>query len=218
MSQDEPNPRTDKVGTEGSDPGQASPGDAPAEGASRLEEADGALPAPHPSSDSGQTTDEAAEPGAGEPSSEAAHADGDSASKTATAPRKETWTNTLLWLAGILVVLGIELYIYGHDGYIQVCVGIDQITKFEIRHEVKTKANAKYHPFCAERLNLGMWGSSDEHAKAALEQACHAAARVVGMERKQNCLRNDEPWKRFVVTEQVMPWDPRLYRRLLWLE
>jgi hypothetical protein len=136
------------------------------------------------------------------------------------APKRkpETWTNTLLWLAGILLLLGIELYIYGHDGYVQVCVGIQEITKFELRHEVKTKANAKHHPFCAERMNLGMWSSSEEHGKAALEEACHSAARVVGMERKQHCLRNDDPWKRFVDTQQVMPWDPRFYRRLLWLD
>jgi hypothetical protein len=142
----------------------------------------------------------------------------DEQAKEASKRKPETWTNTLLWGAGILLVLGVELFVYGHDGYIQVCVGIKEITKFESRNEPKSKENARYHPFCAERMNLGMWTSSDEQSQDALKDACHAAARVVGMERKQDCIRNDDPWTRFVDIRQVMPWDPRLYRRLFWLE
>jgi hypothetical protein len=130
----------------------------------------------------------------------------------------ETWTNTFIWIGVIVLALGIELFIYGHDGRIQVCVGIDKLTDYAIRNEPRTKENAVKHPFCAERLNLGMWSSSEKHSKAALTEACSAAARVVGAEHRQKCLRRDEPWTRFVETEHIMPWDSRLYRRLFWLD
>jgi hypothetical protein len=132
--------------------------------------------------------------------------------------RRETWTNTLIWALGILCLLGIELYVYGHDGDIEVCVGIDKLTDYAIRAEPRTKANATKHPFCAKRVNLGMWSKSDELADAALKEACGAASRVVGAEHRQKCIRRDDPWTRFVEKQQIPPWDPRLYRRILWLD
>lgn len=131
---------------------------------------------------------------------------------------RETWINTLVWALGILVLLGIEIYVYGHDGDIEVCVGIDKLTDYTIRAETRTKANATKHPFCAKRVNLGMWSKSDELADAALKEACGAASRVVGAEHRQKCIRRDDPWTRFVEKKQIPPWDPRLYRRLLWLD
>jgi hypothetical protein len=132
--------------------------------------------------------------------------------------KRETWSNTLVWALGIVAVLGVELYIYGHDGDIQVCVGIEQLTDYSIRAEARTKANATKHPFCAKRLNLGRWSSSEKLSEEALKEACGAASRVVGAEHRQKCLRRDEPWSRFVETKHIPPWDARLYRRLLWLD
>lgn len=131
---------------------------------------------------------------------------------------RETWINTLVWALGILVLLGIEIYVYGHNGDIEVCVGIDKLTDYTIRAETRTKANATKHPFCAKRVNLGMWSKGDELADAALKEACGAASRVVGAEHRQKCIRRDDPWTRFVEKKQIPPWDPRLYRRLLWLD
>jgi hypothetical protein len=130
----------------------------------------------------------------------------------------ETWTNTIVWVFGIVLVLSIELFIYGHNGFLRVCVGVDTLTDYSLKAEPRTRENAKSHPFCAERLNLGMWTSSEELSKESLADACNGAARVVGQEHKQPCLRKDKPWTREVEMEQVMPWDPRLYRRLLFLE
>jgi hypothetical protein len=140
------------------------------------------------------------------------------APKSAAPRKRETWTNTLLWALGILVVLGVEMYIYGHDGDIEVCVGIDKLTDYSIRTEPRSKANASKHPFCAKRVNLGMWNNGEELAEAALKEACGAASRVVGAEHRQKCLRRDDPWSRFVEKQHIAPWDPRLYRRLLWLD
>lgn len=139
-------------------------------------------------------------------------------SKSEAPKPRETWINTLVWALGILVLLGIEIYVYGHDGDIEVCVGIDKLTDYTIRAETRTKANATKHPFCAKRVNLGMWSKSDELADAALKEACGAASRVVGAEHRQKCIRRDDPWTRFVEKKQIPPWDPRLYRRLLWLD
>lgn len=133
-------------------------------------------------------------------------------------PLKKLLGSTWVWVLGIFVILSVELYIYGYNGDIRVCVGVESLTDYGLRDEPRTQANAKHHPFCAERLNLGMWSSSAEQAQAALEDACSAAARVVGQERRQHCLRRDEPWTRFVEKHHVMPWDSRLYRRLLWLD
>jgi hypothetical protein len=144
--------------------------------------------------------------------------DGDAAKTPGETDPPESWRNTILWAVGIAIILCAELFIYGHNGRIQVCVGVDTLTDYALRAEPRTKENAKKHPFCAERLNLGMWSSKDELSQAALNDACTAAARVVGQEHRQKCLRKDEPWTRFVEQEHVMPWDARLYRRLLWLD
>lgn len=142
----------------------------------------------------------------------------DAAPKSGTPKKPETWINTLIWALGILAVLGVEIYIYGHDGDIEVCVGIEKLTDYSTRAEPRTKANASKHPFCAKRVNLGMWSDGEKQAEAALKEACAAASRVVGAEHRQKCLRRDDPWSRFVEKKQIPPWDPRLYRRLLWLD
>lgn len=130
----------------------------------------------------------------------------------------ETWINTMAWVLGIVLVLGVELFIYGHNGFIRVCVGVDTLTDYSLKTEPRSRENAKNHPFCAQRLNLGMWTSSDDLAKESLQEACTMAARVVGQEHKEKCLRKDQPWTREVEMEHVMPWDPRLYRKLLFLD
>lgn len=173
--------------------------------------------------DSNRQESETAEKGVSEKdAAKAATAEkGSQESDAAPTPSKdppESWRNTILWAVGIAAVLCVELFVYGHDGRIQVCVGVDTLTDYALRAEPRTKENAKKHPFCAERLNLGMWSSKDDLSQAALNDACTAAARIVGQEHRQKCLRKDEPWTRFVEKEHVMPWDSRLYRRLLWLD
>jgi hypothetical protein len=123
----------------------------------------------------------------------------------------------LPWVVGILVILAVELFIYGHDGRIEVCVGIKDRTDFSLAGQPRTKENARKIPACAERMNLGMWGSSEARGKEALEQACKKATRFQAQQTTA-CLRNDGNWTRKVREEQIMPWDPRLYRRLLFLD
>ena len=119
---------------------------------------------------------------------------------------------------GIGVLLLVELIIYGHDGHIQVCVGQKGITDFAMAGKPPTPKNIRKRPFCSERSNLGMWGKSAEQSEAALKHACGQAARYFGPKGRVACLRNDGKWTRQVTKEQIMPWDSRLYKRLLWLD
>lgn len=138
-------------------------------------------------------------------------------SQDAAGEKTRDW-GLLLWVAGILVVLGVELFIYGHNGRIEVCVGLEGATDFSLIGKPRSPENFRSYPLCVERMNLGMWSSSEEQAQSALEAACSRATARGNPEAKQQCLRKENKWQRQVIKESIPPWDPRLYRRLLFLD
>ncbi|HEX2735658.1 MAG TPA: hypothetical protein VHM70_28860 [Polyangiaceae bacterium] len=129
-------------------------------------------------------------------------------------PRRD---NFWLWALGILLLLSIELLVYGHNGQIEVCVGIDGVTDFSLKHQARTKETARKMPQCASRLNLGMYDKTEEQALEALTDACGRAT-MVNKGEIDNCLHRNNKWTRDVTKTQIAPWDRRLYRRILWLE
>ncbi len=133
--------------------------------------------------------------------------------ETSSNDRRGFW----LWVAGVAIILSVELFIYGHDGRIEVCVGVEGHTDWALKGKPRTPDNFRRAPMCAERMNLGMYSNSQDAAEAALDEACRRATRM-NQKALPDCLRRDKKWTRQVTKEQVPPWDERLYKRLLWME
>lgn len=130
-----------------------------------------------------------------------------------TKPRSPLWW----WVLGIVCVLGAELYVYGHNGWIRVCVGMQGVTDLALLDRPRHRDGMKGFPICTEQLNLGMYSRSEDAAREALEVVCTRGATLL-RGAKQDCLRKDHGWLRRVDKENIPPWDERLYRRLLFLD
>ena len=126
-------------------------------------------------------------------------------------------SNVWLWVVGIASILALELYVYGHNGWIRVCVGQEGVTDFAALDAPRTQRRAAGFPVCMERLNLGMYSNGDEVARDALEQVCARGATLMGGDQR-DCIRKEKGWIRRVDKQHVPPWDKRLYRRLLFLD
>ncbi len=124
----------------------------------------------------------------------------------------------LIWVAAILLILGVELFIYGHNGRVEVCVGLEGVTDFSLVGQKRSPENFRKYPKCLERMNLGMWTSSEEVAREALNTICSRLTAKLEPEFKQQCIRKEGRFDRVVVKENIPPWDPRLYRQLLFLD
>jgi len=109
------------------------------------------------------------------------------------------------------------LYIYGHDGWIRVCIGKEGTTDFALLDKQRTQGAARGFPICVERLNLGMYSNGDDIAREALEQVCARGATLMGGDQRE-CIRKEKGWSRRVDKKQILPWDRRFYRRLLFLD
>lgn len=154
---------------------------------------------------------------AGEPTaSDSGASGGDKGPKSAEKPQTKS-SGWLVWLLGLACILSIELYIYGHNGWVRVCVGIEGATKFELLDHPKEHGGQRGYPVCAEQLNLGMYSRSEDAAQEALDVACTRGATLIHGN-KQDCLRKEHGWMRRVDKAQVPPWDPRLFRRMLFLD
>src|SRR5688572_17001795 len=75
-------------------------------------------------------------------------------------PKSPLWW----WLLGIACVLSLELFIYGHNGWVRVCVGLQGVTDLTLLDRPKHRDGMKGFPICAEQLNLGMYSRSDDAA------------------------------------------------------
>jgi hypothetical protein len=122
-----------------------------------------------------------------------------------------------VWAIGIFTLLAGELYAYGHNGEVRVCVGRKELTDFGQLDKPRQGNIASGYPFCVANLNLGMYSRSDDVAKEALDVACARAATLLRGE-KSECLRRDKDWIRQVDKHHIAPWDARLYRRLFFIE
>ena len=132
-------------------------------------------------------------------------------------PARRKWFVASWWALGIAALLSLELYAYGHNGLIRVCVGRKAITDLTLLDKKRDGAISSGFPFCVEQLNLGMYSRSDDVSKSALDVACGRAATLLRGD-KTECLRRDKDWIRRVDKTQIAPWDPRLYKRLFFVE
>lgn len=130
---------------------------------------------------------------------------------------KRRFGHMWFWLVGIACVLAAELYIYGHDGWVRVCVGLDGVTDLSLMDRPKHADRPRGFPICAEQLNLGMYSQSDDAAREALNVACARGAALMRGD-KSDCLRKEHGWVRRVDKENIPPWDSRFYRRLFFID
>lgn len=146
----------------------------------------------------------------------------DNPSETSNAPKPEPRVpkkriSGFVWAALILTLLSAELYAYGHNGEVRVCVGRKGLTDFTQLDKPRNGNVAAGYPFCVESLNLGMYSRSDDVARDALDVACARASALLRGE-KSECIRRDKDWIRRVDKKNVPPWDRRFYRRLFFIE
>jgi hypothetical protein len=120
-------------------------------------------------------------------------------------------------VAGIAVILCVELLIYGYNAEIEVCVGIEGVTQWELKDQPKAPETYRKGPICSKRMNLGMYEGNDEQSQTALREACSRAT-VSNRDALPDCIRRDKKWARQVYKKQIPPWDKRFYRRLLWID
>src|SRR5690606_34183699 len=90
--------------------------------------------------------------GAEQTTGSAARADADlSASGDAGNRKKEKGgAATWVWVFGIISVLTLELYIYGHAGWIRVCIGEEGTTDSALLDKQRTQGAARGFPICVE--------------------------------------------------------------------
>lgn len=124
--------------------------------------------------------------------------------------------NTLIWVAAIGLLLTIELYLFGRNGYIDVCIGRDGITDFGLVGEPVTQETSRKAPLCQRRHNLGMQSRYDEELKAGLRQACQRANATFGTRDVMSCINGKDPWAHWIASEQVPPWHEAFYKQMLW--
>src|SRR5690606_5818065 len=111
----------------------------------------------------GTTTDKSNDEAAEKP---AADSTGETNPSPAGAARKRV--SGYVWAALIFTLLAAELYAYGDNGQVRVCVGRNGITDFAQLDKPRQGNIAAGYPFCVESLNLGMYSRSDDVAKEAL--------------------------------------------------
>lgn len=131
-------------------------------------------------------------------------------------PRRDR--STLYWALGVVALLCVELYFYGRNGMIQVCVAKEGVHDFALVGQMRTDENRWKFPYCEERVNLGLRSDFDELARGAVKNACRRATLLHFQKETDACVALEKHWRRKVITRQVMPWERSFYRRLLWLD
>ncbi|MCX4239290.1 hypothetical protein [Paraliomyxa miuraensis] len=120
-----------------------------------------------------------------------------------------------LWWA-LPVLLVAELYVYGHAGRLQVCVGKEGETDFALVGQERTDANRWKFPRCETRDNLGLRSQRDAQLEDATKAACRGATVFRHQGEAKACMAQEQGWQHQVEDHFVPPWDPAYYRHLFW--
>lgn len=134
------------------------------------------------------------------------------AAKPAQAPRRRA--SRLWWALPILLVA--ELYVYGHHGRIEVCVGKEGDTDFSLVGQERTDDNRWKFPRCETRDNLGLRSQYDAGVEEATKAACRGATIFRHQGQAKACVAGEQGWQHRVDARFVPPWDPAYYRHLFW--
>lgn len=118
------------------------------------------------------------------------------------------------WLLPIAMV--IEFWVYGRNGYIDVCVGKEGHTDFSLRDQARTDENRWKFPRCESRTNLGLRSHYDERVEEATKVACRGATLFRFQGEADRCEAGEAGWAREVSSRFCPPWDPAYYEHLFW--
>lgn len=120
------------------------------------------------------------------------------------------------WLAIILVIAAVELFLFGNRGRIQVCVAKEGVHDFDLVDTPRTDDNAARYPSCETRLNIGMKSRYDDLKTDAVVQACRRANMFRGKEAILTCAVEADGWTHRVTADFVKPWEPEYRDKLFW--
>ena len=150
-----------------------------------------------------------------EPSASASPSASPSASGAGTKPERSSRRRISLWwlLPAAMVV---EFWVYGRNGYIDVCVGKEGHTDFTLKDQARTDENRWKFPRCESRTNLGLRSHYDERVEEATKVACRGATLFRFQGEAKQCEAGDGGWGREVTSRFCPPWDPAYYEHLFW--
>jgi len=120
------------------------------------------------------------------------------------------------WLAIILVIAAVELFLFGSRGRIEVCVAKEGVHDFALLGTPRTEDNTARYPSCETRWNIGMKSNYDELKTDAVVNACRRANIFRGKEAILTCAVEADGWKHRISADFVMPWAPQYRKRLFW--
>jgi len=123
-------------------------------------------------------------------------------------------SSRLWWALPILML--VEFYFYGHDGRLEVCVGVQDETDFSLVGQERTDENRWKFPRCETRLNLGLRTHEQEKTDEALKIACRGATIFRHQGEAKACVAGEKGWQHHVEGSFVPPWDPAYYEHLFW--
>lgn len=156
------------------------------------------------SEDEGDAAEDAADDDASDENDEA------KAGETARSGRKWSWW----WLLPAAML--IEFYVYGHNGYIDVCVGKEGQTDFSLVGQPRTDENRWKFPRCERRTNLGLRSTYEDKLADGVKVACRQATLFRNQGEAAQCEAADKGWVHQVDTSFCPPWDPNYYKHLFW--
>ena len=120
------------------------------------------------------------------------------------------------WLAIILVIAAVELFLFGNRGRIEVCVAKEGVHDFGLVGTPRTEDNTASYPSCETRLNIGMKSRYDDLKTDAVVQACRRANMFRGKEAILTCAVEADGWTHRITTDFVKPWEPEYRKKLFW--
>lgn len=120
------------------------------------------------------------------------------------------------WWVVLLVILVVEMYVYGRNAEIEVCVGKEGAHDFSLVGTERTDENRWKFPRCEARLNLGLRSHFDEQVDQAVLEACRGATMFRNRGEGKACVEGTDGWQHRIDTHYVWPWDSRFYEHLFW--
>ena len=138
-----------------------------------------------------------------------------SSKQSAAAAPKRGLFSRVWWLLPLVMV--VEFYAYGRNGVIEVCVGKEGQTDFNLRPgDERTDDTRWKFPRCETRYDLGLRSNADEAIDDALDKACRGATLFQHRGEMEACQGEADGWKHEIDKRFCPPWDPHYYEHLFW--
>lgn len=131
----------------------------------------------------------------------------------ASAPRRSA--SRLVWLA--ILAFGLtELWLFGRNGDLRVCVVRAGEHDLALVDTPRTDENTRRYPSCERRQNVGLRSHYAERVEDAMIHACRRATILRGRQATLDCALKRDGWEHHVEGRWVAPWEPAYYQRLFW--